>query len=387
MKTRLAVASFLALSFALSANTGALGRAEIPNGLITSADTRSRVVALTFDDGPSPFTPLILHVLHRYHVPATFFVVGVHVPEFPEYVRDEARAGDEIGNHTYNHLDLQDLSTPQVIAQLNSNQSTIRSASGVTPHWFRPPYGDVDARIIQIARSLGLHTITWSVDPADWSLPGRQAIISNVLTYTHSGSVVIMHDGGGDRSETVAALPTIIEHLKREHFRFGTLDQLFGVTPLPACVPDAARTFSRAGIPAHPSLTIYKAWARMLCFDDDIGPATSREYGLANGQTAQDFFRTAHRLEWRPGHPVVMTIMWGWAAQVFEKHHVKPLFGRPITHAWFADFLQDQNWGPALGRVRRGGSVMTQRFARGTATQERDGRVVWTKSTKPAKKK
>lgn len=360
------------------AGPASVGRAGVPPGLVASANTSARVVALTFDDGPSPYTPQILSVLHRFHAHATFFIVGLHVPQFPQYLRQEVRAGDQLGNHTYSHLDLETLSTPGIIAQLSKDQSIIRSKTGVTPHWFRPPYGDIDGRVIRTAASLGLRSIIWSVDPADYSLPGTQRIIDNVVSNVQPGSVVIMHDGGGDRSETVAALPTILQILRSRGYRFATLDQLFGLGPLGACVPNASHIFSRQGIRAHKHHPIYKAWARMLCRGFDLGPATSRERRHKDGTVTQDFRTTAHRLEWRPSsRSVRILIEWGWAASVFSKRHVAPRYGAPITHSWFSLYLSGHNRGAALHGQHRRHRRIVQRFKRGWAIQGPGNRVVW----------
>jgi len=335
-------------------------------------------VALTFDDGPSLYTPQILAILERYRVPATFFLIGYNVVVFPQFVRDEVRAGEEIGNHTYNHVDLQSYSTPQVVAQLARNQAVIHRAAGVTPHWFRPPYMDVDSRIVGIAAALGLRTVTWSVDPRDWALPGVPYIVQTALNNIQPGSVVIMHDGGGNRSETVSALPTIIRDLKKSGYRFATLDELFGLAPMPPCVPGAPRFFARSGVRAQPSHAIYQTWASLLCKGTSIGPATSQEYSLGRGIVAQDFRTTAHRLELnvKNGHVRVL-VVWSWAAAVFSARHVSPKFGQPLTHAWFNQYFQGHDWGPALHSAKRDGRFIVQQFLYGWALEWPDGIVQW----------
>jgi peptidoglycan/xylan/chitin deacetylase (PgdA/CDA1 family) len=195
--------------------------------IVSSAITRRPIVALTFDDGPSPFTPQILAVLHAFHVHATFFLVGLHIKPYAAFVRAEVAAGNQLGNHTYTHADLPLFPTSYVISQLTQTQAAAQEAAGVTPHWFRPPYGAVDARIVRIAASLGLRTILWSVDPADWARPGVSVIVARVLEHVQPGSVILLHDGGGDRGETVMALRTILEVLMRRGYHFDTLDQLF----------------------------------------------------------------------------------------------------------------------------------------------------------------
>ncbi|GEM_PF-2523833 len=355
------------------------GAARVPaTGVISSGPVGRPVVALTFDDGPSPYTPGVLKVLRAFHVPATFFIVGFHVPVFPNYLKAEVRAGEEIGNHTYSHLDLKSLSTPAVVAQLQRDQATIHGVAGVRPHWFRPPYGDVDDRIIGIAASLGLRTVTWSVDPSDWTLPGKSLIVSRVVDNVQPGSIVILHDGGGDRSETVGALPTIIRDLRSRGYRFGTLDQLFGFRPLPLCIPHASRLFSRAGVRAHPHDAIYGYWLNLLCRGLHIGPATGRERVAGPNVLSQNFARTGHRILWTPRTGKLrLKIIWSWVISAFSRRGVSPRFGDPITRAWFHDFLGGQDWGAALAKERKHHHHLIQRFRWGVGRTVGHGRVKW----------
>lgn len=201
--------------------------------VIWSASTTRPVVALTFDDGPSPFTVGVLSILRTFHAHATFFLVGRRVRAYPAIVRAEIGAGNDVGNHTYSHADLLWMYTPYVLAQLAMTQEAVKASAGVVPHWFRPPYGALSPRVTDLAASLGLRTVLWSVDPADWARPGAGAIAVRVLTRVRPGSIVLMHDGGGDRGETVAALPAILRALQLRGYRFLTLDELFDVSPHP----------------------------------------------------------------------------------------------------------------------------------------------------------
>lgn len=184
-------------------------------------------IALSFDDGPSPpYTSQILSVLQSYSVKATFFVIGSRVVTYPALVRQEYQQGNAIGNHSWTHPDLTKLSSIDVHSQLQQTSSAIQTATGVTPTVFRPPYGNYNTVVQSIAASLGLSTVLWNVDPRDWALPGTSAIINNVLNSVHNGSIIEMHDGGGYRSETVAALPTIITTLEQRGYRFVTIPHL-----------------------------------------------------------------------------------------------------------------------------------------------------------------
>lgn len=351
----------------------------VPPGLVTSADTHSRIVALTFDDGPSRFTGRILAELNRYHVSATFFVTGKQVRSFSGVVRSEARAGNEIGNRTFDNRDLQSLSTPGIVAEMARSDAMIVHATHVTPDWFRPPYGDVDSRIVKIAASLGLRSVTWSVDPHDYENPGASAIVDDVLRSIQPGSIVILHDGGGNRRQTVAALPAIIQRLKLKGYRFATLDQLFGLAPLPACVPGSAREFGSSGYKVFAAHPIYRYWAALLCRGINLGPATSSEFPLKHGIVAQDFRYTGHRLKVSQGGHVTSQIVWSWAKRAFSTQHVPPLDGQPITRAWFARFFVGHTVGPALAQEKPVGTYVVQQFQSAWAIESSYGQVRWEK--------
>ena len=188
----------------------------------TRGSRRHRTVAMTFDDGPSPYTHRVLRILRRFRVPATFFLIGQQVGPFRREARAELRAGEEIGNHSLRHSFL-----PSRGDLARTNQ-VIRRATGFRPCLFRPPGGAVNSRLVGSALSLGMDTITWDVDPRDWSRPGTGAIVSRVLGAVRPGSIVLMHDGGGPRGETVAALPTILRVLRHRGYRFKTVSALLG---------------------------------------------------------------------------------------------------------------------------------------------------------------
>ena len=179
-----------------------------------------RVIALTFDDGPGPFTPQVLSVLEQYHVPATFFEVGENVAEYPQYTQMVAAAGYPVEDHTWSHPDLATLSAAQVGAQIEETQNEIRSLTGDTPACLRPPYDDWNSTVLEPIAAQALTPMSYSIDPRDWSMPGVTAIVSRVVDAAFPGAVVDMHDGGGTRSETAAALPLIIADLRAEGYSF-----------------------------------------------------------------------------------------------------------------------------------------------------------------------
>jgi peptidoglycan-N-acetylglucosamine deacetylase len=188
---------------------------------------RRKVVALSFDDGPSRETPAFVRMLEAQRVPATFFMIGAQVTvRYRATLQRELRDGDALGDHTYTHPDL--VSAGGVYGQLDRTIVAIRQLTGYTPCVFRPPYGDYDRSVVDTARSLGLATILWNVDPFDWALPGVSAIEQRVLAQVQPGSIILSHDGGGPRTETLTAYPYIIRALRARGYRFETLPQLLG---------------------------------------------------------------------------------------------------------------------------------------------------------------
>jgi peptidoglycan/xylan/chitin deacetylase (PgdA/CDA1 family) len=380
--TRAGSALLLIVLFALGLVPGAGVKAAGPivPRILASMTTAQREVALTFDDGPSLYTPQVLAVLHRFGAQATFFLIGREIGQYPATVRAEVAAGDEIGNHTYTHANLLGLPNSLVLAELAETQAAARQAGGVTPTWFRPPFGDVDERVAELAASLGLRTITWSVDPRDWTRPGVSFIVARVLADVRPGSVIVMHDGGGDRSETVIALSIILPALRERGYQFVTLDALFSSSPPHPCdLAGGARWFSSEGIARYPTHRIYRAWQDMFCSGTNLGPATSPEYRLSPTVIAQDFAGTAHRLEWDTKTGTVhVTIIWSWAIRVFTERGVSPLWHTPITQAWFDQYFHGYDWGPALEPLHRAKGYSYQHFANGYAFDE-GGRVLWRK--------
>ncbi len=175
-------------------------------------------VALTFDDGPWPgSTARILAILRRFHVRATFFMIGSHVARFPEIARQVVRAGMVVGNHSWTHPEhpsVAHLPPSRVRGEL-ARTSRALAALGARVRLFRPPAGAYDARVVGVAEDLGMRTVLWSVDPHDWSSGATAAaIVRAVLGAVGPGAIVVLHDGGGDRSATVAALPAIIRGIR-----------------------------------------------------------------------------------------------------------------------------------------------------------------------------
>jgi peptidoglycan/xylan/chitin deacetylase (PgdA/CDA1 family) len=206
--------------------SGAISRRGVATVFQPSAAARTpNAVALTFDDGPWPdSTARVLRILAKARVKATFFLVGEQVRKHPEIARDELRAGMTLGSHSDSHPQpFGALPTPDIQREIDGGLHAL-SELGVRTKLFRPPGGAIPPVVVAAARARGLRTIVWTVDPDDWrrgTTPDQ--IVQRVLQQTRPGSIVLLHDGGGDRSATVEALPRIIDGLKRRHLAFVTL--------------------------------------------------------------------------------------------------------------------------------------------------------------------
>ena len=188
-------------------------------------------VALTFDDGPSAeHTPGVLDTLARYGASATFFCVGAAVQAHPDLVGRAADAGHLVANHTWSHPFMPDLSRAELRWQVEATGSALTAAAGqaAAPGLVRPPYGAYTPAALRWLAESGATTVLWDVDTDDWQLPGPDAIAAQALRGARNGSIVLCHDGGGDRSRTVAALPRIIEGLLERGYQLVTVAQLTG---------------------------------------------------------------------------------------------------------------------------------------------------------------
>lgn len=188
------------------------------------------VVSITFDDGPNPrATPLILDVLAREQVHATFFVLGRHAERWPELVRRMADEGHQLGNHGYWHRKLHRRSPGYVRDDLTrGTEAIVQASGGIRPRLFRAPHGFRNPWVTPIARSLGQRTVGWSLGVWDSARPGAGEIARRALEGLHAGSILLLHDGDGydaegDRLQTAEALPSIITGLRARGFRFATL--------------------------------------------------------------------------------------------------------------------------------------------------------------------
>jgi peptidoglycan/xylan/chitin deacetylase (PgdA/CDA1 family) len=187
-----------------------------------------RRIALTFDDGPSAYTSRVLDVLESQNIPATFFIVGENVAGREDLVMRMLSDGDMIGNHSFTHVDLSK-ARPEALTQIDDTQATIKAATGFSPCLLRPPYGLTSKKLLSALLKRHLTSTLWSVNPQDYRRPGTAAIKRRVLAGVKPGSIILDHDGGGDRSQTLAAIPSIIKTLKARGYTFLTVTDLLGL--------------------------------------------------------------------------------------------------------------------------------------------------------------
>ena len=186
-------------------------------------DDGPMVIALTIDDGPSPiYTPQILSLLGRYGVVATFSMIGESVAAYPAIAREVAAAGHLIINHTWTHANLTGLAPAAMADQISRASGAIEKATRTTPVMFRAPFGAWSPAVLAQCRQMRLAPLDWSVDPRDWARPGVSAITTNIMRNTRSGSIILEHDGGGNRAQTVAALSYVLPRLLDAGYHFRT---------------------------------------------------------------------------------------------------------------------------------------------------------------------
>jgi peptidoglycan/xylan/chitin deacetylase (PgdA/CDA1 family) len=182
------------------------------------------VIALTFDDGPKPgVTELLVNVLRQEAIPATFFMIGRHVAEYPGLAKLVADAGFEIENHTYTHANLTLLSRQSVERELLKTIAAVQSATGRRMHYFRPPGGNLNSEVTKVAAEWGLTPCMWTVTADSLEYGNGDQLVDYVLKYARPGGIIILHNG---RMTTVEALPRIIAGLRQRGYTFATVDQL-----------------------------------------------------------------------------------------------------------------------------------------------------------------
>ena len=199
---------------------------KVVNGV--SIKSSRKIIALTFDDGPWSSTEKVLNILKENQVPATFFMVGKHILARPQMAQQVVVAGHAVGNHTWSHQ-YGKYTPAMAAAEIQRTSDLLYQATGTRTTLFRPPAGILNNGLTAYAQSQKGTVIMWSNDSLDWRSRSSQAITNNVLKNARSGSIVLLHDGGGDRSRTIAALPGIIRELKKQGYEFVTVPQLLEI--------------------------------------------------------------------------------------------------------------------------------------------------------------
>lgn len=192
-------------------------------------DPDAKVIYLTFDDGPwVPYTQQILDILAKYDAQATFFMVGEMAAQHKDLVRKVKAAGHAIGNHTWDHANLTTLSDAQIIEELQRTEHTLATVGPVLGACMRPPYGATNSHIRSLAKKQGYHTYLWDYWAEDWNQPPIPQFLQSLETATEPGSNILLHDGGGDRPNTVEAMRIMIPRWIKKGYTFQAL---------PACLP------------------------------------------------------------------------------------------------------------------------------------------------------
>ncbi|ASA19805.1 polysaccharide deacetylase family protein [Paenibacillus donghaensis] len=194
------------------------------------ASGSNKVVALTFDDGPErKYTEQILDILKKNEIKATFFVIGRQVKMYPDVMQRISKEGHALGNHTWSHPYLTKISNKEIHTEISTTNQAIRDLTGITPVLMRPPYGATSAQVKKEIEAAGLVQALWNVDTLDWTGHSVSAILQIVKANPGSKLNVLMHSGGGNRENTVKALPEIIKYYKEQGYTFVTMPQLYNV--------------------------------------------------------------------------------------------------------------------------------------------------------------
>jgi cellulose synthase/poly-beta-1,6-N-acetylglucosamine synthase-like glycosyltransferase/peptidoglycan/xylan/chitin deacetylase (PgdA/CDA1 family) len=274
-------------------------------GTLEGHAARPRTVALTFDDGPDPtWTPQILDVLRQYHVPATFFVIGANVCLHPGLVRQEVESGHEVGVHTFTHVDLGTAHSRRATLELSQTQLAIAGAAGVRTALLRLPYSSTpdsmtapEYEAVRRASGTGYLTVLADTDTEDWSRPGAQAIVDKAMPPDGKGAIILMHDGGGNREQTIEALRILIPRLQQEGYTFATVSAATGLADPIVKAPTGQRLRGDAFLLAASGsefVITFLTWALIA-----VGLLTIVRMGVLV-LAARYHARSRRRRRWRP---------------------------------------------------------------------------------------
>lgn len=201
-----------------------------PTGqVVWEVPKKKKLIALTFDDGPHPvYTPKVLDILKQYNAHATFFQVGNRMVQYPQIVQQVVQAGHELGNHSMNHPYENKIGFEQMRTEIIQAEEIIQKYQPNKPKFYRPPGGYIDNSLLNELQQREYKVVLWSYhqDTEDWSMPGTETIADQVISQARSGDIVLLHDGGGNRSQTVEALKIILPTLKKEGYQFVSMSEL-----------------------------------------------------------------------------------------------------------------------------------------------------------------
>ncbi len=220
------IGSYAFLGRTATAQDGLQGEYELNAHFVHSGPGLGNRVALTYDDGPSPgVTEKVLKDLDKHKITATFFVIGSKVKAYPALAREVVAAGHELANHTYTHPFLSKLSASRVHDELTRCQEVIAETTGVTPVWFRPPYGAFRTKQGSVAREKDLGVAYWSVDPRDWARPGASTIVRRIMSGVRPGAIILLHDL---HQQTAEATGPLLEQLCEKSYQFSPMSGFLG---------------------------------------------------------------------------------------------------------------------------------------------------------------
>ncbi len=211
----------------------AIDRVLARDKFIVAGGRQRREIALTFDDGPSIYTPRLMAVLRHFHAPATFFEIGQQIPRRAATTRSQSAAGYWIGDHTETHADLAALRAGAQREQIVAPGQQLGRVGVGFPRLFRPPYGAFNRTTLALLHQLRMLAVLWTIDTNDWRRPGVKAILRAAIGGAQPGAIILMHDGGGERSQTIAALPRIIRALRRRGYKLVSIPRLLLEDPPP----------------------------------------------------------------------------------------------------------------------------------------------------------
>ena len=215
------------------AENAAINRTLAYTPFVRAAGAQHKEVALTFDDGPGPYTPDIVSILEREHTPATFFEVGVEERYFHAATSAIVARGFPIGDHTETHAPMSELKRKIQQSELLQDSAAIGTYGAPFPRLFRPPYGMWNATTLKLLKKYHMLMVMWTVDTDDYEKPSVKVILQRTLAGLQPGAIILLHDAGGNRSETVEALPLIIRALRKRGYKLVTVPRLLLDNPAP----------------------------------------------------------------------------------------------------------------------------------------------------------